>query len=60
MPPIQTTGIIKNQEDNGSVNENDNTSTESVAYKSCNENRYVKENDDINISAIMHEPMDDD
>ena len=30
MPPIQTTGILENQEDNESVNANDDTSKEAL------------------------------
>ena len=44
MPPIRTTGILENQEDNESVNANDNTSTEAVRYKSCYENESVNAN----------------
>ena len=59
MPPIQTTGILENQEDNESVNKNDDTSTETVPCESCDDNEYVNANDDMSISAVSYESMDD-
>ena len=54
MPPIQTRGIIENQEDNKYVNANVYTSTEAVPYKSCNDNEYVNANDDMTIAAVPY------
>ena len=59
MPPIQTTGITENQEDNESVNANDDTSPESAPYESCDVNEYVNANDDMSIAAVTYESMDD-
>ena len=59
MPTIQTTGILKHQDDNKYVNRNDDTSTEAVPYESCYGNGYVNANDDMSIAAVLYEAMDD-